>query len=183
IPEVVIMGAFCIVTVIIAMNGVKVLDRVRMSERNMLVVGVPILVTLAASTMPAGIKESFPTLVQYLVEGGMAVGALAAVVLNVLLPRDQEPGRGRGVQVDGGEPSPGADRRRWTNSSDHADQNRDVPVPDVRGKTIRGRFAHAPQQGVVQTWDDVLVTVGADGILTDRIVPEDPRFSDVLAQA
>ena len=100
IPEVVIMGAFCIVTVIIAMNGVKVLDRVRMSERNMLVVGVPILVTLAASTMPAGIKESFPTLVQYLVEGGMAVGALAAVVLNLLLPRDQEPGHGRGVQVD-----------------------------------------------------------------------------------
>lgn len=56
-------------------------------------------------------------------------------------------------------------------------------MPDVRGKTIRGRFAHAPQQGVVQIWDDVLVTVGADGILTDRIVPEDPRFSDVLAQA
>src|SRR5699024_2368667 len=91
IPEVVIMGAFCIVTVIIAMNGVKVLGNVAMSERNMLVIGVPILVTLAASTIPDGLKESLPTVFQYFIEGGMALGAVAALVLNLILPRDREP--------------------------------------------------------------------------------------------
>lgn len=90
IPEVVVMGAFCIVTVIIAMNGVKILGNVAMSERNMLVIGIPILVTLAASTMPADLKESFPTVLQYFIEGGMALGAVAALVLHLVLPRDKK---------------------------------------------------------------------------------------------
>lgn len=90
IPEVVIMGAFSIVTVIIAMNGVKLLGNVTMSERNMLVIGIPILVTLAASTMPEGVTESAPKVLQYLIEGGMALGAVAALVLNLVLPRDKK---------------------------------------------------------------------------------------------
>lgn len=100
IPEVVIMGAFSIVTVIIAMNGVKVLGPVTMSERNMLVIGVPILVTLAASAMPASVKETLPTMLQYLIEGGMALGAVAALVLNLILPRDTTAAAAAGADTD-----------------------------------------------------------------------------------
>lgn len=90
IPEVVIMGVFSVVTVIIAMNGLRVLKGVNLTERNMLVIGIPVLLTIACTVIPGEVVASFPVLIQYLVSAGMALGAVSAVILNLLLPKDKE---------------------------------------------------------------------------------------------
>lgn len=86
IPEVVIMGVFTIVTVIIAMSGLRIIRNVPLTERNMLVIGVPVLLTIAGVVIPDEIVQIFPSLIQYLISAGMAIGALAAVLLNLVLP-------------------------------------------------------------------------------------------------
>lgn len=88
IPEVVIMGVFSVVTVIIAMNGLRVLKDTSLTERNMLVIGIPILITIACVVMPKEVVAIFPTLIQYLVSAGMALGAILAVILNLILPKE-----------------------------------------------------------------------------------------------
>ncbi|QGP92572.1 Uric acid permease PucK [Neomoorella glycerini] len=86
IPGTVINGVFGVVCVVIAMNGFRVVRQVELDERNMLVVGLPILLTLAATLMPKDLLYSLPSLVNYLVSSGIAVGALSAVVLNLIIP-------------------------------------------------------------------------------------------------
>jgi NCS2 family nucleobase:cation symporter-2 len=90
IPGPVISGVFAVICVVIAMNGFRVVRTVTLSERNMLVMGLPILLTLAAVFMPAELRDRLPALVRYLVESGIAVGAVSAVVLNLILPKDAE---------------------------------------------------------------------------------------------
>lgn len=89
IPEVVIMGVFTIVTVIIALNGLRIMKQVPLTERNMLVIGIPILITIAGMVIPPDVAELFPTFIQYLIDAGMALGAIMAVVLNVILPKGE----------------------------------------------------------------------------------------------
>ncbi|MGI9862550.1 solute carrier family 23 protein [Moorella naiadis] len=86
IPGTVINGVFGVVCVVIAMNGFRVVRQVELDERNMLVVGLPILLTLAATLMPKDLLYSLPNFINYLVSSGIAVGALSAVVLNLIIP-------------------------------------------------------------------------------------------------
>ncbi len=88
IPGPVISGVFAVICVIIAMNGFRVVRTVNLTERNMLVIGLPILLTLAAVFMPEALRGRLPNLAGYLVESGIAVGAVSAVLLNLILPRD-----------------------------------------------------------------------------------------------
>lgn len=88
IPEVVIMGVFAIVTVIIAMNGLRVINTVKLTERNMIVIGIPVLLVIGCTVIPAEIVSIFPLFVQYLISAGMAIGAIFAVFLNLILPND-----------------------------------------------------------------------------------------------
>ncbi|MFV0422444.1 nucleobase:cation symporter-2 family protein [Oleidesulfovibrio sp.] len=90
IPGPVISGVFAVICVVIAMNGFRVVRNVKLTERNMLVMGLPILLTLAAVFMPEELRNKLPDLVRYLVESGIAVGAVSAVVFNLVLPRDAE---------------------------------------------------------------------------------------------
>ncbi|WNS75173.1 solute carrier family 23 protein [Bacillus sp. DTU_2020_1000418_1_SI_GHA_SEK_038] len=88
IPEVVIMGVFAIVTVIIAMNGLRIIKNIDFTERNMIVVGIPVLLAIGGMVIPAEIVSLFPQFIQYLISAGMAIGAIFAVLLNLVLPKD-----------------------------------------------------------------------------------------------
>nr|WP_241214418.1 solute carrier family 23 protein [Vibrio alfacsensis] len=90
IPHAVISGIFTVICVVIAMNGFRVIQHIQLSERNMLVVGLPIMLSLGAVLMPRELVYGLPELVGYLVNSGIAIGALAAVVLNFILPMDKE---------------------------------------------------------------------------------------------
>ncbi|WP_130859722.1 uracil-xanthine permease family protein [Gracilibacillus phocaeensis] len=86
IPEPVINGIFGIVCVAIVANGMKVIQPIMIDDRNMLIIGIPILLTIASVILPAEALESTPDFVGYILSSGAAVGALATVLLHLILP-------------------------------------------------------------------------------------------------
>ncbi|UOQ48658.1 purine permease [Gracilibacillus caseinilyticus] len=86
IPEVVINGVFAILCVVIMMNGFKVIKKAPFTERNMIVIGAPILLALFAVLLPADAMNTLPQIVTYFVASGTAVGAIGALILNLILP-------------------------------------------------------------------------------------------------
>lgn len=89
IPSVVINSVFAILCVIIMMNGFKVVKGLEFTERNMIVIGVPIMLALFAVLMPANVLNGLPEIVTYFVSSGTAIGAIAALILNLVLPQKQ----------------------------------------------------------------------------------------------
>lgn len=89
IPSVVINSVFAILCVIIMMNGFKVVKGLEFTERNMIVIGVPIMLALFAVLMPANVLNGLPEIVTYFVSSGTAIGATAALILNLVLPQKQ----------------------------------------------------------------------------------------------
>ncbi|MED4036003.1 nucleobase:cation symporter-2 family protein [Niallia taxi] len=90
IPSVVINSVFAILCVVIMMNGFKVIKDEAFTERNMLVIGVPIMLALFAVLMPADVLAGLPEIVTYFVSSGTAIGAIAALVLNLVLPQKKD---------------------------------------------------------------------------------------------
>ncbi|WP_028025722.1 solute carrier family 23 protein [Enterovibrio calviensis] len=88
VPHAVIAGIFAVICVVIAMNGFRVVQNIHLTERNMLVIGLPIMLALGAVLMPREIIYALPELVGYLANSGIAIGALAAVILNFVLPNE-----------------------------------------------------------------------------------------------
>lgn len=89
VPVTVINGIFGIVCVAIVMNGLKVIQNIEINDRNMMVIGLPILLTIGTIVLPADILNSVPPFVNYILSSGTAVGALAALVLNLVIPKEQ----------------------------------------------------------------------------------------------
>lgn len=86
IPEPVINGIFGVVCVAIFINGMKVVQFVELNERAMMVIGVPILMTMAITVLPAAALDDVPSFIIYLLSSGITVGALAALILNLIIP-------------------------------------------------------------------------------------------------
>jgi NCS2 family nucleobase:cation symporter-2 len=89
IPSPVIGGMFAVVCVTIAMAGIRILRHVRLDERAMLVVGVPIICSFFATLAPKEWVQTLPDMLQYLLGSAVTVGAMAAMVMNLILPRAQ----------------------------------------------------------------------------------------------
>lgn len=90
IPEPVINGIFGVVCVAIFVNGMKVIQLVKLNERAMMIIGVPILLTMAIVVLPAEALQSAPSFVSYFFSSGITVGAVAALLLNVLIPNKEK---------------------------------------------------------------------------------------------
>ncbi len=90
IPESVINGIFTIVCVAIVTNGMKVIQPILIDDRNMIVIGVPILLTIAMTVLPKEVLENAPDWVNYILSSGITVGALATVFLNLLIPKGKK---------------------------------------------------------------------------------------------
>ena len=86
IPEPVINGIFGIVCVAIVTNGMKVIQPIHIDDRNMIVIGVPILLTIAVTVLPKEVLSTVPDWANYILSSGITVGALATVILNLLIP-------------------------------------------------------------------------------------------------
>jgi Xanthine/uracil permeases len=90
IPEPVINGIFAIVCVAILMNGMKVIQPLKIDDRNMMIVGIPIALTLGLTVFPKDVLNTLPDIVNYILSSGTAVGAIAALVLNLVIPKGKE---------------------------------------------------------------------------------------------
>ncbi|MBN3524055.1 solute carrier family 23 protein [Paenibacillus apiarius] len=72
--------------VAIVVNGLKVIQFVDLDERAMMIIGVPILLTMAVTVLPQGALDGLPDFAVYVLSSGITVGALAALILNLLIP-------------------------------------------------------------------------------------------------
>ncbi|KMY50337.1 uracil-xanthine permease family protein [Peribacillus loiseleuriae] len=89
IPEPVINGIFGIVCVAIVMNGFKVIQHIVVDDRNMMVIGIPILLAIGVTVLPKDILYSLPDFANYLLSSGTGIGAISAVVLNLIIPHEK----------------------------------------------------------------------------------------------
>ncbi|KAB7705559.1 purine permease [Bacillus aerolatus] len=90
IPEPVINGIFGIVCVAIVTNGMKVIQPIVIDDRNMMVIGIPILLTIAVTILPKDVLYSVPDWANYILSSGITVGALATVLLNLAIPEEKK---------------------------------------------------------------------------------------------
>lgn len=89
IPSAVIGGVFVIVCGIIAISGLQVMKNEHIGEKEMYVIAIPVILTLALTLLPDDFLYSLPTTVQYLFGSPIATAALVAIILNKILPRSK----------------------------------------------------------------------------------------------
>jgi NCS2 family nucleobase:cation symporter-2 len=86
IPTAVIGGVFAIVCGIISINGIQVMKNVTIREKEMYIIAIPMILTLALVLIPKDFLYTLPTFVQYLLGSPILAASLAAIMLNKLLP-------------------------------------------------------------------------------------------------
>lgn len=89
IPAPVIGGVFVIVCGIISISGIKVIKEVEISEKEMYVIAIPMILTLALTLIPKEFIQSLPQFLQYLFSSSVATASIAAILLNRLLPNEK----------------------------------------------------------------------------------------------
>ncbi|MCL7941393.1 purine permease [Halomonas sp. ATCH28] len=92
IPNAVLGGAVVIMFGMIASAGIKMLSHIDFNKRNMVIIGVSLS---AAIGLPAqeGLYANLSDNLQAIIESGLIPGALCAIVLNLILPREERPFR------------------------------------------------------------------------------------------
>lgn len=86
VPSAVIGGVFAVVCVIILLSGFRVIKNEEFSERELYIIGVPLIIAIGLLFMPTELKTSAPQFVQYLLDSPIALSALAAIAMNKLIP-------------------------------------------------------------------------------------------------
>lgn len=89
IPTAVIGGVFAIVCGIISINGIQVMKNVSIGEKEMYIIAIPMILTLALVLIPKDFLYTLPTFVQYLLGSPILPASLAAILLNKLLPSEK----------------------------------------------------------------------------------------------
>ncbi|WP_075527092.1 uracil-xanthine permease family protein [Sporosarcina ureilytica] len=86
IPAAVIGGVFIIICGIISINGLQVIKRVKITEKEMYIIAIPMILALALALIPADFLYSLPTFIQYLFGSSIATASIAAILLHIILP-------------------------------------------------------------------------------------------------
>ena len=87
IPAAVIGGVFAIICSTIMLSGLQVIRQQEFAERDLYILGIPIIMTLALILIPSQLTKEAPQLIQYLLSSPIAVSALLAILLNQVLPK------------------------------------------------------------------------------------------------
>lgn len=90
IPAPVIGGVFAIICVTIMLNGLNVIRSLHTTDRDIYIIGLPIILTLALVLLPQSVIKQAPQLLQYLLGSPIAIAAVSAILLNLLMPNVKE---------------------------------------------------------------------------------------------
>lgn len=88
-PKPVLGGATLVMFAMVAAAGVRILKRVKMNRRNMLVIAVSFGLGLGVMMVPEVVAQ-FPKVAQNLFGSAVTTGGLAAIILNLVLPREPD---------------------------------------------------------------------------------------------
>lgn len=86
IPASVIWGVFAIICTLIMMSGFQSIRQYPLNDRNSMVIGLSVLATIGASLMPPTVVAKMPLLISYLFGSAICVGAVTAIIVNLILP-------------------------------------------------------------------------------------------------
>lgn len=86
IPTAVIGGVFSVVCVVIMLSGFRVIKNESLSERQVYIIGVPLICAVGLLFAPDQLTKNAPELIKYLLDSPIAVSAIVAIVMNKLLP-------------------------------------------------------------------------------------------------
>lgn len=86
IPTAVIGGVFAIVCGIISINGLQVMKKETIGEKEMYIIALPMILTLALVLIPDDFLYTLPTFAQYLLGSPLLAASMAAIILYKLLP-------------------------------------------------------------------------------------------------
>lgn len=93
IPSPVIGGVFVIVCGIISISGLKVIKEVELGEKEMYVLAIPMILTIALTLIPDEFIQTLPSFLQYLFSSSVATASVAAILLNSILPSEKKADR------------------------------------------------------------------------------------------
>ncbi|MDK2853707.1 uracil-xanthine permease family protein [Thermococcus sp. PK] len=86
LPQPVLGGLTIALYGMISVTGLRLIkEKVELNDRNMLIIASALIVGLGAPQLPPEFLEHFPQIVGSILESGMAIGALTAILLDQLL--------------------------------------------------------------------------------------------------
>ncbi|MGB4778348.1 nucleobase:cation symporter-2 family protein [Microbacterium sp.] len=88
VPRAVLGGAGIALFGMVAASGIRTLTKVKFNNKNILVVAISVGIALLPTVAPT-IYHHFPTWFTLIFESGISAGAIAAILLNLLLNSDQ----------------------------------------------------------------------------------------------
>lgn len=86
IPSSVIGGVFAVVCMIIMLNGFRVVKNADFSERELYIIGIPLIFAIGLLFIPKEVVSSAPQMLQYLLNSPIAIGAIVAILMNKIMP-------------------------------------------------------------------------------------------------
>lgn len=90
IPGPVMFGTLGAMSIMVLMSGLRSMHDLELNDRNILIIGIPVFITVCVSLLPGEIVNSMPTLLSFLFSSSITVGALVAVVINLVIPETKD---------------------------------------------------------------------------------------------
>ncbi len=88
IPQCVLGGGMLIMFGTIMAAGIRILGMEKLNRRSLIIISVAIAAGMTVENH--AVLESFPDLIRYSFSSGIGTGGLAAIVLNLILPKEKE---------------------------------------------------------------------------------------------
>jgi len=90
LPGIVMWGVLMALCTSIIMTGLKSVNRYQINERNFLIIGIPVAVTLLVSMFPQDLLMAMPMFWGFLFSSSICIGTIAAIVCNLVLPKEKD---------------------------------------------------------------------------------------------
>ncbi len=84
IPTAVLGGAMLVMFGMVGAQGIKILSKISMTNKNLLVIGLSIGVGLGVTVEPK-LFQFLPATIQTILSNGIVIGSITAIILNILL--------------------------------------------------------------------------------------------------
>jgi uracil-xanthine permease len=91
IPGPIMWGTLGAMSIMVLMSGLRSIHHLELNDRNILIIGIPVFITVCVSLLPQELVNSMPTLLRFLFSSSIAVGALVAVIVNLIVPISPAP--------------------------------------------------------------------------------------------
>ena len=90
IPGSIMWGVLGAMSIMVLMSGFRSMNHIGLTDRNILIIGIPIFITICVSMLPMPIVHAMPPLLSFLFSSSITVGALVAVIVNLVIPKSQD---------------------------------------------------------------------------------------------